>query len=121
MSGRSRSVPGYRLHKQSGQAVVTLARGRTDVRESEPVRPVPEAFVRAVLPHVLPPVAAMIELQLLTGARPGELCVMRACDLDTAGGGGFYRPARPKSSRPGTPRGGAPRPPRAGGGGGGFL
>jgi hypothetical protein len=47
-----------------------LEEGRTTVRETEAVKPVPEAHVLAVLPHATPPVAAMLELQMLTGARP---------------------------------------------------
>ncbi len=46
----------------------------------------------------------MIELQLFTGARPGELCAMRACDIDTAGAVWLYRPARHKASWRGKPR-----------------
>jgi integrase len=65
---------------------------------------VPKECVRVVLPHVLPPVAAMIELQLLTGARPGELCAMRACDIDVTGDVWLYRPARHKTSWRGKPR-----------------
>lgn len=42
------------------QAVTGLKRGRTLAREPEPVKPVPQAFVDAVLPHVRPQVAAMI-------------------------------------------------------------
>jgi integrase len=78
--------------------VVGLKRGRSAARETEPVKPVPEAFVRAVLPHVMPPVAAMIELQLFTGMRPGEVCVMRGCDLDTSGEIWTYRPGRHKTA-----------------------
>jgi integrase len=73
-------------------AVTGLQYGRSPARESKPVKPVPEAFVSAVLPHVLPPVRAMIHLQRLTGMRPGEVCVMRACDLDTSGPVWLYRP-----------------------------
>jgi integrase len=80
------------------QAVAGLARGRSEARESSPVQPVPEEVARAVLPHVLPPVTAMIELQLLTGARPGEVCAMRACDLDVTGEVWLYRPPRHKTS-----------------------
>jgi hypothetical protein len=71
-----------------------LAKGRSPARETEPVQPVPEPFVNAVLPYVLPPVAAMIELQRLTGMRPGEVCQMRACDLDLSGPVWLYRPGR---------------------------
>jgi integrase len=80
------------------QAVAGLARGGTAARETEPVKPVPEAFVDAVLPLVLPPVRAMIELQRLTGMRPGEVCAMRPCDLDTFGAVWLYRPPRHKTA-----------------------
>jgi integrase len=56
------------------------------------VKPVPEAFVQAVLPVVSAPVRAMIELQLLAGMRPGEVVIMRAIDLDMTGPIWLYRP-----------------------------
>jgi len=62
-----------------------LQRGRSAAREMEPVRPVPRADVDAVLAHVNRSVAAMIRLQLLTGARPGEVCGLRREDIDTSG------------------------------------
>ena len=67
------------------QTVSGLRAGRSDSPESEPVRPVPEDLVQAVLPHVPSVVAAMIQLQMLTGMRPGEVCAMRACDIDHTG------------------------------------
>jgi integrase len=72
--------------------VAGLQRGRSPAREREPVKPVPDAFVDAVLPFVLSPVRAMIELQRLTGMRPGEAVVMRGIDLDTSGEVWLYRP-----------------------------
>jgi integrase len=74
------------------QAVSGLRAGRSDAPESEPVRPVPEELLQAVLPHVSSVVAAMIQLQLLTGMRPGEVCAMRACDIDRSGKLWIYRP-----------------------------
>jgi integrase len=65
------------------QAVSGLRRGRSGARESPPVKPVPVAFVEAIQPHVSRQVWAMIQLQLLTGARSGEVCQMRTCDIDT--------------------------------------
>jgi integrase len=56
------------------QAVSGLRRGRADVRESEPVKPLPDAFVDAIRPYISQQVWAMIELQRLTGMRPGEVC-----------------------------------------------
>src|SRR5690606_14653697 len=35
-----------------------------------------------VLPHLEPAVAAMLELQTLTGMRPGEVCNIRWADID---------------------------------------
>jgi hypothetical protein len=56
---------------QALSAVRRLQKGRCDAYETEPVRPAPAKDVEAVLPLVLPPVAAMIRLQLHTGMRPG--------------------------------------------------
>jgi integrase len=78
------------------QAVRGLQQGRSQARETEPVKPVPETFVEAILPHVRPPVAAMVRLQLLTGMRPGEVVIMRAIDLDMTGKVWLYRPGSDK-------------------------
>ena len=67
------------------QAVSGLRRGRSAAKESVPVKPVPEAYVEAALAHVSLQVAAMVRLQQLTGMRPGEVTIMRGCDLDTSG------------------------------------
>lgn len=75
------------------QAVRGLGRGRSRARETEPVKPVPEDFVNAVQPHVSPQVWAMVQLQLLTGMRPGELAVMRGCHLDVTGKIWVYTPS----------------------------
>src|SRR5206468_1362014 len=58
-------------------AVSGLRRGRADVQESEPVKPVPDAFVDAIRPHVSRQVWAMIQLQRLSGMRPQEVSCMR--------------------------------------------
>src|SRR5262249_9273150 len=69
-----------------------LQKGRSDARESEPVKPVPEAFIDAVLPFVTATVRDMSELQRLTGMRPGEVVIIRALDLDMTGKVWLYRP-----------------------------
>ncbi|AGA26013.1 tyrosine-type recombinase/integrase [Singulisphaera acidiphila] len=79
------------------KAVAGLRKGRTDVRESKPVKPVPDAFVDAVKPHVSRQVWAMIELQRLTGMRPGEVTIMRTMDLDTTGKVWEFIPHRHKT------------------------
>jgi integrase len=67
------------------QAVPDLRKGRSAATESAPVRPVSEADVNAVLPHVSTVVRDMIRVQLLTGARPAEVCALRPIDIDRTG------------------------------------
>ena len=79
------------------QAVTGLKRGRTRAKESKRVLPVDEKHVYAVLPYATPVVAAMIELQLLTGMRPGEMCLLRPCDLDRSDAVWHYYPEKHKN------------------------
>ncbi len=88
-------VPPDVLH--SLQAVAPLKKGRTTARESEPVRPVALEHVEAVLPAVARQIAAMIQLQLLTAMRPGEVVLMRPADIDQSGDIWIYRPQRHKT------------------------
>ena len=53
-------------------AVRGLGKGRSNAREMQPIKPVPIDRVEAIQPYVKPPVWAMIQVQLLTGARPGR-------------------------------------------------
>jgi integrase len=89
---------------QGLKAVEGLRRGRGDVRESDPVKPVPDAQVDAVRPHISRQVWAMIELQRLTGMRPGEVCAMRTCDVNTQGRIWEYRPESHKTAHHGKSR-----------------
>jgi integrase len=89
-------VPPLVLHGLQG--VRGLQKGRSGARETEKVKPVPEAYVQAVLPVVSAPVRAMIELQLLAGMRPGEVVIMRGIDLDMTGPIWLYRPGSDRAS-----------------------
>jgi integrase len=95
-------IPATVLHAL--QAVKGLQRGRTEARETEPVKPVPEAHITAILPALRPQVADMVLLQFHTGMRPGELCRMRTIDLDTSGQVWFYNPANHKTQHHGHAR-----------------
>jgi integrase len=86
------------------KAVSGLRRGRADVRESEPVKPVPDAFVAAIRPHVSRQVWAMVQLQRLSGMRPGEVCIMRTIDVDTSGRVWIYTPETHKTEHHGRER-----------------
>jgi integrase len=74
------------------QAVRGLERGRSKARETAPVRPVRLEVVDQTLPHLTRQVRALVQVQLLTGMRPGEVCVMRGIDLDMTGKVWLYRP-----------------------------
>ncbi|MBA7573345.1 Tyrosine recombinase XerC [subsurface metagenome] len=89
---------------QGLQAVEGLRRGRSGAKETEPVKPIAESYVHKVLPFTTPTVAAMIELQLLTGMRSTELCIMRPCDIEVSGNVWFYRPATHKTAYRGQSR-----------------
>jgi integrase len=86
------------------QAVAGLKRGRSEARETGPVKPVPKAMIDAVLPHLPNQVAAMVRFQLFTGCRPGEACIIRGCDIDTTGRVWCYRPHDHKTEHHGHKR-----------------
>jgi integrase len=86
---------------QGLQAVGGLKRGRSDARETEPVRPVANEIVDAIRGHVSKQVWAMIELQRLTGMRSGEVVSMRGRDLDMSGPLWLYTPSTHKTEHQG--------------------
>ncbi len=63
--------------------VESLKRGRCAAPEGKAILPVPEADLSAVLEIAPPTIAAMVRLQLLTAARPGEICALRRGDIDS--------------------------------------
>ncbi len=81
-------------------AVEPLKRGRSEARETAPVRPVSIERVDAIRPYVSRQVEAMIDLQLLTGARGGELFKLRGMDLNMKELPGLwiYRPDEHKTA-----------------------
>ncbi len=85
----------------SVRAVKGLQPHRSEARETERVPPVPEAVVNATLPFLPPIVADMVRVQLLTLARPGEICSMRGADIDRSGPVWFYKPGKHKTAHRG--------------------
>ncbi|WP_165073276.1 tyrosine-type recombinase/integrase [Paludisphaera rhizosphaerae] len=82
---------------ESLRSVESLRKGKPGTREGKTVQPVDDADVDAVLPHVSRQIAAMIQVQRHTGARPGEVCAMRSCDVDASGEVWIYRPPSHKT------------------------
>ena len=81
-----------------------LRRGRTDARESEPVKPVADHFVEATLSHLPVHIRVMVELMMHTGMRPGEVCAMTLNQIDRTGKAWTYRPTRHKTAHHGKER-----------------
>jgi integrase len=89
------------------QSLATLAGlrcGRSAAPDTEEVKPADPAHVAAVLPLVRPPVRAMVELELLTGMRPGEVCRLTLDEVDRSGEPWVYRPTRHKTRHRGKAR-----------------
>jgi integrase len=95
-------VPSHVLY--SLMSVSPLRPGEEGVGESPRVQPVDEGVVNQCLPHMSPPVAAMVRLMLLTGMRAGEALLMRTCDIDREGEVWIYRPFRHKTQKAGRDR-----------------
>lgn len=81
-------------------ALESLKRGRSAAKESQPVKPVPMDRVNAIENYVSRQVWAIIQLQILTGARGGELVILRPCDIkrDDPAGVWLYEPVDHKTA-----------------------
>ena len=86
------------------QSVSGLRQGRSTARETKPVTPVPKVHIDAILLYLSRQVQAMIQLQLLTGMRPGEATHIRTCDLDITGKIWVYTPESHKTQHHGRER-----------------
>lgn len=74
-----------------------LQAGRSTARETEPVGPVSQATVKAVLPNLPPMVRGMVQVQYLCGMRPEEVTIMRGQDLEMLGPVWLYKPSKHKN------------------------
>ena len=86
------------------QTVKGLPKGRCEAKETEPIGPVPMEHIDAVKPYVSRQVWTLIQLQLLTGARSGELVILRPCDIEMTDTIWLYRPAQHKTAHHGFSR-----------------
>jgi integrase len=87
------------------RTVPGLKKGRCTARETMPIGPVDEATVNATIQHVSSIVADMIRIQLLSGMRPQEVCLLRPCDVTfSADGNACYVPESHKTEHHGRER-----------------
>jgi len=70
---------------QTLKCVEPLKRGRVDAPEASPIKPVEMAVVYATVAHLPQVVRDMVELQLLLGCRPGEVCKLTPSMVDRSG------------------------------------
>lgn len=86
----------YPAHKFIEISLVEgLKLGRTRARECLPTTAVPDEDLVATLPHLQPLIRDMVQVQLLTGCRPGELVAMTWKQIDRENW--VYHPARHKN------------------------
>jgi integrase len=79
-------------------ALETLQPNRTKAHENPEVDPVPMPVVRATYRKLSRVLRDMVHVQLLTAMRPGEVCLMRPCDITKqADGTWLYQPMRHKT------------------------
>ena len=79
------------------QTVAAIQKGRTKAPELPPVTEVAEWVVKETIPFLSPVVAAMVMLQRWTGARPGEIVIIRPCDIDHQDKVWIYHPSHFKT------------------------
>ena len=75
-TGPARNVSG------AGHVGGTSPRQDNVAPETAPIQPVSDEHVDQVLPYLPEVVRDMVQLQRLTGMRPGELVIMRPADVD---------------------------------------
>lgn len=74
------------------QSLEPLRRGFTKAIDYQPILPVSIEQIESTIPFVTPVVAAMIRVQMLSGMRPGEVCLLRPCDVNMSGSVWVYTP-----------------------------
>lgn len=78
--------------------------GKSKAKPKRVVQAVSDTDIEATIPHLPRMVADMVRLQRLTGARPGELCNMRVCEITAVGDVLVYSPSQHKTKHHGKTR-----------------
>ncbi|MEM6259130.1 MAG: tyrosine-type recombinase/integrase [Planctomycetota bacterium] len=85
-------------------AVQGLKPGELGTADGDGVPAAPEAAITKAREHLPRQIVAMIDLQLLTGMRPGEVVLIRAVDITAAGKVWYYDPPTHKTAHLGKDR-----------------
>ena len=81
------------------KTVGPLLAGKTIAPESKPRGMVSDPDIEATLHHLHPMLAAMVQIQRITGMRPGEVCAMTSGQIDRSEKGiWWYIPAKHKQT-----------------------
>lgn len=89
---------------QALSAVSGLRFGRSDARDNPPVSTVSDEHIQAIKPFVGRHVWAMVQVQLHTGMRPGEVRLLRMDQLNTNGDVWDFAPSEHKTEHHGRKR-----------------
>jgi integrase len=89
-------VPGSLAHAL--EAVEPLRNGRSEAHETDPVRPVPDDLVDRTIPLLPQVVAAMVQVQRLTGMRPQEIVQITTGDIDRSAAVWEFKPKHHKNA-----------------------
>ena len=79
------------------KGIGNLIAGRSAAKETDDILPVDDHIVDATIKHLTPTLASMVEVQRLTGMRPGEVVQIRPCDIDRSGDVWLFKPPRHKN------------------------
>jgi integrase len=89
---------------QSLCTVAALKAGKTLARESEPITPIDDLTFAATVDQMPKIIADMTMVQRYCGARPGEVVLLRPCDIDRERAVWLFRPLRHKMQHKGKDR-----------------
>lgn len=89
---------------QAINAVEPLRSGETVAHETGAIPLVKETVIDAAIEFLHPIVADMVRLQLLTGMRPGEVCLLKMEDVDQSGDVWVFSPPKHKTAHRGIER-----------------
>jgi integrase len=90
---------------QALREVKRLRKGKSEAKETEAVQPVGSDDLEKALDELQPTLRDMVRVQLLMGARPNEVCVMRVGEITIRTDGAWcYRPRSHKTTHRGKDR-----------------